>query len=438
MQIQGFELGDQLHTSTNSVIRRARRASDGRSVVIKQLPGEFPSADKVARFRREYEMTAAMAGPGVVEALALVRVPNGLAIVLEDFGARSVTDALGEGALALDDALHIAVCAAHAHSRVHTADVIHKDVNPSNLIWDRETRTVKLIDFGISTELRRELASAVSPHRLEGTLAYLSPEQTGRTSKALDYRADLYSLGCTIYHMCSGAPPFAAEDALELVHCHLARQPRPLDEVDPSLPAPLARIVERLMHKDPEARYQSASAVERDLNRVREGIASGGTLEGIVIGADDVSDRFSIPERLYGRDKEQRLLLEAFADAADGRARLCLVAGYSGIGKSALVHEVHRPIAERRGYFVSGKFDQFQRDVPYASLVQAFTQLVRRVLSEPAEALQAWRERIQTALGINGRVITDVIAEVELIVGRATARGHARPNGGAQSVQPCV
>jgi histidine kinase len=423
MQIPGFEVGERVYESVNSVIHRAVQVADGRPVVIKLLPGDFPTADDVARFRREYEMTQRLTGPGIIEVVDLVRVPNGLAIALEDFGALALSDVLREADLTLAEKLAVGVEAALALARVHAADIVHKDINPANILLHRDSGRVKLIDFGISTELRREPAAAVSPHQLEGTLDYVSPEQTGRTSRPLDYRSDLYSLGCTLYHALSGRPPFEGADALELVHCHLALLPQPLDTV----PAPVARIVARLMEKDPEARYQSAEGVARDLDRCRDSLAATGGVEEFQVGADDISDRFSVPERLYGRATEISRLLAAFDAAAGGRAQLCLVAGYSGIGKSALVREVHRPIVERRGYFVSGKFDQFQRDVPYASLVQAFTQLVRRVLSEPADALAAWSERLREAVGINGQVIVDVIPEVERIIGAQPPVGPVAP-----------
>ena len=426
MTLPGYTLGATLYQSRNSTIRRAVRDRDGLAVVVKFLPEEFPEPDKVARFRREYEMTTALGGAGVIATVELARVPNGLALVLEDFGAEALAGAIARGELTLADKLDVAAQLSNALTRVHSRDVIHKDVNPSNVLRSA-SGTVKLIDFGISTELRREPAAAVSPDHLEGTLRYLSPEQTGRTSRSLDYRSDLYSLGCTLFHLFTGQPPFEAKDPMELVHCHLARRPRPADEVDPSLPGPIARIVEHLLEKDPETRYQSAAAVGRDLEHCRDSLEDFGAIEAFTPGAGDVSDRFSVPQRLYGRGQEKRLLLEAFDRAADGPAELCMVAGYSGIGKSALVHEVHRPIVERRGYFVSGKFDQFQRDIPYASLVQAFSELVRRLLSESDEALEVWRARLLAAVGVNGSVITDVIPEVEHIIGEQQPVGALAP-----------
>ena len=416
MQLSGYALGGTLYHSQNSTIRRAVRQSDGRNVVVKLLPDEFPGPDKVARFRREYEMTAALSGDGVIETVELVRAANGVAIVLEDFGAEALGAHIGRGQMSLDAKLHCALQVAAAIARVHAARVIHKDINPANVVLDGDGR-VKLIDFGISTELSREPAAAVAPQRLEGTLAYLSPEQTGRTSRALDYRSDLYSLGCTLFHLFTGRPPFEADDAMEMVHNHLAKQAPAACEVNPEVPTTLSALITRLLEKDPEARYQSAHAVGRDLEECRQRLAEHGAISAFDLAIGDVSDRFAVPQRLYGRDAEKSLLLNAFERAAEGPAELILVAGYSGVGKSALVHELHRPIVERRGYFVSGKFDQFQRDIPYASLVQAFTELVRRLLSESDDALEAWRNRLRQAVGVNGQVIVDVLPEVEHIIG---------------------
>jgi histidine kinase len=418
--IPGYEIIEKLYESRRSRIYRARQEADGRSVVVKVLHSEFPPAEEIARLRREYRITRAVRAPGVIEMLAIERYESSLALVMEDIGGASLalSRASGAGRGPMDPRVFIglAVRLAEALGEVHQRRVMHKDVTPQNVVWCEATGEVRLIDFGIATELPIETSAIVSPNVLEGTLPYMSPEQTGRMNRAIDYRTDLYSLGVTFYELLTGELPFSADDPLELVHCHIARIPRPPHEVHPGVPGILSEIVLKLMAKHAEDRYQSGFVLRADLAEVGERMERGGSTS-FSIARGDASDRFQLPQKLYGRDAESRALLDAFDRVAAGSAETMFVAGYSGIGKSSLVHEVHRPIVSRRGYFVSGKFDQFQRNIPYASLIQAFRELTRQILTEPPRELARWRERILAALRPNARVIIDVIGEVALITG---------------------
>jgi predicted ATPase/signal transduction histidine kinase/tRNA A-37 threonylcarbamoyl transferase component Bud32 len=393
------------------------REVDGRAVVIKAINTEYPSSDQIARLRREYRITAAVRAPGVIQMLALERYRNSVAIVMEDIGGESLLRLQQGRPMPLKDFLHLAIELAETLGEVHKQRVMHKDVTPGNIVWAPKTRDVRLIDFGIATELPQETSATVSPSVLEGTLLYMSPEQTGRMNRAIDYRTDLYSLGATFYHLLTGEPPFSADDPLELVHCHIAKEPRPPHELRPEVPEVVSAIVLKLLAKHAEARYQSGFTLKSDLEKCFAGADASGKIAPFPIALGDASDRFQLPQWLYGREREIRLLLEGFERVSEGGSEAMFVAGFSGIGKSSLVSEVHRPIARRRGYFVSGKFDQFQRNIPYASLTQAFRELVRQLLTEPPESLARWRERILAALRPNAQVIIDVIHEVELITG---------------------
>ncbi len=417
LEVPGYTVLRVVHETSNSIIQQATRDADGATVFLKTLAEDLPSPARIARMRREYEITQRVSGEGVVAAVALERVGARLVMVLEDFGGTAVARAVEGGELSLPMAVEICEKTARALARIHANRLIHKDINPGNIAWNQQSGEVKILDFGIATELSRERPEVLSPSVLEGTLAFMSPEQTGRMNRALDYRTDLYSLGATLYRLATGKLPFPTDDAMELVHCHIARTPLNPSEANPRVPAGLSAIIVRLLAKNAEDRYQSAFAVAEDLAKALAFLKTTGHVPPFELGVTDLSDRFQLPQKLYGRDGERRTLLAAFDRVAAGGREMLLVAGYSGIGKSALVHEVHRPIVERRGQFVEGKFDQFNRNIPYASLIQAFRELVKQLLTEPAEVLADWREKVQHAVGPNGQVIVDVISEVELIIG---------------------
>jgi serine/threonine protein kinase len=283
------------------------------------------------------------------------------------------------------------------------------------------TRAVKIIDFGISTQLTRTNPTFKNPNVLEGTLAYMSPEQTGRMNRTLDYRTDFYSLGVTFYELLTGQLPFTTTDILELVHCHLAKQPILPYQLNTDIPIVVSELIMKLMAKNAEQRYQSAWGLKADLQECLRQLETTSEIATFGLGNQDISDKFQIPQKLYGREAEVETLLTTFERIATTEAKqaeLLLVVGYSGIGKSAIVQEIYKPITEKRGYFLTGKFDQFQRNIPYSAVVSAFAGLVRQLLSEPEDKLQQWRNKLLTALGMNGQIIINVIPEVELIIGK--------------------
>ncbi len=301
---------------------------------------------------------------------------------------------------------------------VHQQQIIHKDINPSNLVLNPNTQELKLIDFGISTQLSRENPTFRNPNLLEGTLLYIAPEQTGRMNRSVDYRSDFYSLGATFYELLTGRVPFPSDDPLALVHSHIAQQPIPPHQINPEIPEAISHIILKLMSKNAEDRYQSAYGLKRDLEECLRQWQTTEQIQPFPLATQDSSARFQLPQKLYGRQQEIAELLSGFERVCSGgQTELMLVAGYSGIGKSALVQEVYKPITRQRGYFISGKFDQLQRDIPYASLVQAFRSLILQLLTESATEIATWREKLLTALGPNAQIIIDVIPELKAIIG---------------------
>ncbi|HEY9735527.1 MAG TPA: EAL domain-containing protein [Trichocoleus sp.] len=358
--------------------------------------------------------------PGVVSSYSLESYGNGYALVMEDFGGVSLKDYLVEYPLALAGFLSIALQLADILEALYQRGIIHKDIKPANILIHPKTRQIKLLDFSIASLLTRETQEIQNPNVLEGTLAYLSPEQTGRMNRGIDYRTDFYSLGVTLYELLTGRLPFQAADPLELVHQHLALPPLPPHQVS-NCPEAVAEIVMKLMAKNAEDRYQSAVGLRYDLQICLDQLQQTGQIQRFELGQRDVCDRFLISEKLYGRQTEVTALLQAFervANAgAEGASELVLVTGYAGVGKTAVVNEVHKPILRQRGYFIQGKFDQLNRSTPFSALVQAFRSLVEQLLGEPAPQLQQWRSRILAALGSSGQVIVEVIPELEHLIG---------------------
>jgi predicted ATPase/class 3 adenylate cyclase/tRNA A-37 threonylcarbamoyl transferase component Bud32 len=421
--IPGFQLRAPLYESKKSLVCRAIRDTDALPVVIKILKSSYPTLAELAHYRQEFEITQSISHPGLIRSYELHRHEKTLLIAFEDLGGMSVGNLLKDRALSIDEFFETAIRVTIALGFLHRSRIIHKDINPSNLVINPGTGEVKIIDFGIASRFSTERPVIKDPGVLEGTLAYMSPEQTGRMNRSLDYRTDFYSLGATFYEMITRTRPFDADDEMELVHCQIAREPIPLHRHNPDVSLALSKIVSKLMAKRAEDRYQSAAGLLADLERVRR----ADSIERFEPGLNDYSDRFQIPERLYGRDSETERLIEAFERVRLGRAEMMLVTGQSGVGKSALIHEIHKSITRARGHFIAGKFDQLQHNIPYMALMAAFRDLVRQLLTESKERLSVWRRDLEEALAPNARVIFDVLPELELIIGPQPAVPKLEP-----------
>ncbi|MBM0744376.1 PAS domain S-box protein [Phormidium sp. CLA17] len=439
--LPGITIHSKIYESLASLVYRGIREQDNCAVIAKVLKQDYPSPQDLTRYRQEYEITRFLNIEGVVKAYSQQDYQRTLVILLEDFGGESLEcwmrQQLDFCPMPLSVFLNMAIAITDTLGKIHAAHVIHKDINPGNIVFNPRTSVVKIIDFGIATRFSRTNPTFKSLHLLEGTPAYLSPEQTGRMNRMLDYRTDFYSLGVTFYELLTGQLPFPTKDLLELVHCHIARPPTPPHELNATIPQPVSDLILKLMAKNAEDRYQSAWGIKADLERCAQQLAEVGLIEPMPLGLQDVSEQFCIPQKLYGREAKIAALLAAFDRVAGNEGvgewgsggleeditlpshrEMMLVSGYAGIGKTALVQELHKPITANQGYFISGKFDQFGRNIPYSAIVNALQKLVQQLLSEPEEQVEVWRSRLLTALGSNGQIIIDVIPEVELIIGK--------------------
>ncbi|MBD2730373.1 AAA family ATPase [Nostoc sp. FACHB-892] len=423
VSILGYEVSEELYNGSRTLVYRGYRKTDSLPVVIKLLKNPYPSFSELVQFRNQYTITKNLNYPGIIQTYSLEPYQNGYVLVMEDFGGVSLSEWRGrEGKIGgepqnLIKFLQIAISLCDTLNHLYHHDIIHKDIKLANILIHPETRQVKLIDFSIASLLPRETQTIINPNLLEGTLAYLSPEQTGRMNRGVDYRSDFYSLGVSFYELLTGELPFQSDDPMELVHCHIAKMPLILGNRE-DIPQVFSDIVMKLMAKNAENRYQSALGLKHDLEECLYQIQETGTITYFEIAKRDICDRFIIPEKLYGRETEVEKLLKAFERVAAGNSEMILVAGFSGIGKTAVVNEVHKPIVKQRGYFIKGKFDQFNRNIPFSAFVQAFRDLIGQLLTESDQQIKQWQNKITGALGDNAQVIIEVIPELQLVIGK--------------------
>ncbi len=445
VNLRGYCIIEIIYLGSKTVVYRGIREKDEKPVIIKMMRNEYPTFNEIAQFRNQYNITKNLNLPNIIKTYSLENYCNGYALIMEDFGGISL-DREVEGYLShenfkqdstcqvlntditieteentsfdLKRFFHIAIQTTAAIDALHCSRIIHKDIKPANILINPTTQEVKLTDFSIASVLPREIQSLTSPNLLEGTLTYISPEQTGRMNRNIDYRSDFYNLGVTFFELLTGTLPFDNDDLMELIHCHIAKQPPKVKSINSSIPAVLSEIVNKLMAKNAENRYQSASGLKHDLEVCWQQYQQTGTIRAFELATKDISDKFIIPETLYGREAQVKTLLTTFEEVSKGKTEMVLIAGSSGVGKTAIVNEIHKPIVKNRGYFIKGKFDQFQRDIPLSSLVQAFQDLVRQLLSETDTQIEQWKAKILSALGEQAKVITDIIPELEMIIGK--------------------
>jgi predicted ATPase/signal transduction histidine kinase len=399
------------------VLSRHVSAGQRRSVLVSTPASSQPTPDTVARLERAYALRDQLDSEWAARPVALERDHGRSALLMEDPGGEVLATMVGRP-WDLKPFLRVAIGLAVALGRLHSRGVIHKDVKPANVLVNRDSCEPWLLGFGLASRLPRERRPPEPPEIIAGTLAYMAPEQTGRMNRSIDARSDLYSLGVTLYELLTGALPFTATEPMEWIHCHIARQPLPPNGRVNDIPAPVAAIVMKLLAKTAEERYQTAAGVAADLQHCSTAWEAHHHIDSFRLGAYDVSDRLLISEKLYGREVEITALLGAFDRVvSQGATELVLVSGYSGIGKSSVVNELHKVLVPPRGLFASGKFDQYKRDIPYATLAQALQSLVRQLLSKDDAELARWRSAFLDAFGVNGSLMINLIPELALVVG---------------------
>ena len=435
----------KIHDGVNSQVYRAQHDETQKTVILKILKADYPSKSQLTRYRQEYTLTQKLESDRIIKAYGLEEYQRTLVMILEDFGAISLKEWHQENKnLSVSQFLDLATQITASISDIHAYKVIHKDINPSNIGINPDDGRIKLLDLGIATEFTSEQLFLKNPNQIDGTLHYISPEQTGRMNRRLDYRTDLYSLGITFYELLTGHLPFPYFDPLELVHCQIAKMPPTPHTICPQIPEVISQMVMKLMAKNAEDRYQSAKGLQADLAYFKanyddrssdQGDRSSTGINLFELGKHDFSAEFTISPKLYGRKEAINTLLNTFQQVVSHpphcpipqikpnhyfstpNSKFILISGYSGIGKSVLVKELYKPITEKRGYFISGKFSQIQHNIPYSAIVSAFTGLVHQIIGETKDKLWWWKQKISDSLGKNARIIIDVIPELELIIG---------------------
>ena len=423
LSIAGYEVKEQLYHGARCSVFRAKCIDNGDEVILKTLNDDLSGIDydnAIIRLNHEYYVASTLEHESVCIPIKFCEGAYPV-IVYPFFAAESLANFLDNKKLSLTESLQLAIKLCHALDEIHKLDIIHKVISPENILIDKDTLDIKVAGFAdastVKTHGKKEIVQICSPESLQINLTYISPEQTGRTSSVLDYRSDFYSLGVTLYHCLCGHPPFTSRDSMELFHQHLAKKPEMLIDVDPDVPMVVSKIIDKLLEKNADDRYQSAYGLRKDLEKCLEHLTNRNSIPNFKIAEYDVSEKFQLSRKLYGRESEISALLRRYSQVRSGGKELLMVSGYSGIGKTSLIKKLYEPITESRGYFISGKFDQYQRNIPYSALVNAFRQLFQFILSEDKSRLQQWKHKLLDALDANGQIIIDVIPELELIIG---------------------
>jgi len=417
LELKGYEIKELIHEGNEIAIYRGFDNQEEKPVVIKTNRPNFFFPRIIAQINYEYDIAQNLDSKGILKPYKLEKYLNGLALIFDDNGGKSLGSFLKTEKMDLENFLKIATSLAQTIGEIHSQNVIHKDIKPQNIIIMPTSLETKIIDFGISSKISLKFQNLGNPDILEGTLAYISPEQTGRMNRVVDYRTDFYSLGILFYEVITGKLPFNSSDSMELVHYHLAVQPKTPALVNKAIPEAISQIIMKLLSKNAENRYQSGFGLKADLEECSHQYKTKGKIEVFPLGTKDFSGRFQIPQKLYGREADNEKLMQSFHRASLGAVEVMLVSGPPGVGKSVLVHEIHKPITAKRGYFISGKFDQFQKNIPYFAIREALEEFVKLLLTEKKQTLEDWKIWILDSVGENGKLLIDIIPSLALIIG---------------------
>ena len=415
--VAGYEINEKLYSGNYSSVYQGIATENNQDVVIKVRSRARAGVVSDFYFNREFELGSLVKHPRIINYITTAPWAGGVALIQEYFEGIRLNRIITSGGLPVLDFLKYAIFITEGLVEIHRRNIIHKDIKPSNILLNIANDELKIIDFGSAEIFKREAQPAQEPGKIEGTLLYMSPEQTGRMNRPVDFRSDFYSLGITFYELLTGRPPFHSNDELELIHFHIARRPTPPAELKSSIPVKLSNVILTLLAKEAEDRYQSASGLLWDLQEIKKGLETKGDLNGVSLRKKDYSSGLHLSNKLYGRERERERLLNVFEDVSAGSLELVFVRGLSGVGKSALVHEIYKPVLEKRGYFISGKFDQFNRSRPYYALNQAFEELVAHFLTESERDNQALKNRVLAKLKAGARVLSDFIPNLSHLLG---------------------
>ncbi len=416
--IPGFDIQGLIYEGPNFAVFKACRTLDNKIVNLKVPRSGNSSTTILNSFRQEFSICSSLDTKSIQKAHDL-QVENSFPVlVLDDFDGNTLKSHCVDRKIQIDEMLSVALKIVKALEDIHSQDIIHRNINPLSILYNNKSGLLKLTDFRIASRLQQEIPAVVTPKVHGSILPYISPEQSGRMNRLIDFRTDFYSFGITLFELLVGNPPFISHEPLELIHCHMAVEPKPPREIAHHIPKPISDIIMKLLSKNAEDRYQSTYGLKEDLKKCIRQWGDKNEIAHFSLGTKDISDRFQIPQKLYGRDDQIAVLMEGFSRVNLGNSELMLVTGPAGIGKSALIRELYKPITRARGYFIGGKFDQLQRNRPYSAFFEAFGELCRQILSEPESQISLWKSRLLETLEDDGQIIIDVIPEVELVIGR--------------------
>lgn len=415
--IPGYKIIENIEETRDYIVFRCKKENENEILLIKLIKAENPTVTEIARFKQEYEKIKNGDFRGIINVQDIIDKNEIIAVVIDDFNGITLKEALNKGKFEIKRFLQIAVQLSETLGYLHGSDITHKNIKPGSVLIKKDFSEARLMDFGVSTILTRSFEDVYNSEVIADTFYYISPEQTGRMNRTVDYRTDLYSLGVVFYEMLTGAPPFISNDPMEIFHSHIAKSPMAPSSLDPGIPGVISDIVLKLMSKAGEERYQNSFGLMSDLQNCLDQLNRIGKIERFKIGERDVPIKYIEPQDLYGREREIQILLDSFGRAAAGKREAVFISGPPGIGKTVLINETHRAIVEKRGYFISGKYDQLTRDVPYLGILEAFERLARQILAESEDRIEMWRGKLLDALGPNGRIITDIIPDFKLIIG---------------------
>ncbi|NLE00855.1 MAG: AAA family ATPase, partial [Fibrobacter sp.] len=422
-KLAGYTIGELIYKSGKSTIYKAVDNSSKQRVLIKLQNNEYPTIDELIAINKEYLISRKNYGDKVIKIFDSIKHGNSIALVVEDFGAKPLSEYLKVKKLDLKKKLFIACNIAEALVQIHKQGVVHKDINPSNIVWNTETDEIKVIDFGLSTELTNE--NIFNARVFEGTCLYISPEQTGKINRPVDFRSDLYSAGVTLYELFTGKPPFDG-DELEIVHSHIAKIPVAPKIVSNEIPSLVSDIIMKLLSKNAEDRYQTAAGLRYDLKYILDNFYSREKISGFIIAQKDISNRFEIPQKLYGRDNDISKLKEMLTSTEKNSTKMILISGYSGIGKTVTIQEISQDVICQGGRFISGRFEQFERNVPYSAIRTALGMLVKNIVLE-ATHFDVWKRSLEEALGTNAGILVEFLPELEQILGKQPEQSRMEP-----------